>query len=67
MKKYLLTLISFIVGFCCLTAYNIIGAKVAPDGTLLEPFYLIPLSYIFIALGIIFGIFSLFRNPKIIR
>ncbi|MCT4563631.1 MAG: DUF3955 domain-containing protein [Maledivibacter sp.] len=67
MKKYLLTLISFIVGFCCLTTYNIIGAKVAPDGTLLEPFYLIPLSYIFIFLGIIFGIFSLFRNPKRIR
>lgn len=53
MKKYLLTLISFIIGIGCFIAYNIIGSEVAPDGTLIEPFGLIPIGYLFFFIGII--------------
>ncbi|MBW9158458.1 DUF3955 domain-containing protein [Clostridium sp. FP2] len=68
MKKKYLTLIPFIIGAACMVAYNIIGSEVAPDGTLLEPFYLIPMSYLFLAIGIILvpavSIVSFSRNSK---
>ncbi|MGF7056960.1 hypothetical protein HNR33_000627 [Brassicibacter mesophilus] len=51
-----------------MVTYNIIGQEVAPDGTLVEPFFLIPLSYLFIAIGIVVGlsisIVSFYRNTK---
>lgn len=56
MKKYLFAVISFVLGIGCLIAYNIIGSEVTPDGALREPFYLIPLGYLFVAIGIMIGI-----------
>ncbi|PEJ24651.1 DUF3955 domain-containing protein [Bacillus pseudomycoides] len=53
MKKYILTLIPFILGVGCVVSYNTIGSKVASDGTLVEPFYLLPMGYSFLAIGII--------------
>ncbi|MCY6356345.1 DUF3955 domain-containing protein [Clostridium sp. ZS2-4] len=63
-KRNPLTLISFIMGFGCFVAFNIIGSEVAPDGTLIEPFGLLPIGYLFIAIGIINLIISFFRNRK---
>lgn len=42
MKKYLLNLIPFIIAGICFLAYNVIGSEVLADGTLSEPFFLIP-------------------------
>lgn len=53
MKKYVLTLISFILGIGCIVSYNAIGSKVASDDLLVEPFYLLPIGYLFLAIGII--------------
>ena len=53
MKKYILNLIPFIIGTGCFVAFSIIGSEVAPDGTLVEPFFLIPLGFIFFFVGII--------------
>ncbi|MBC6972409.1 DUF3955 domain-containing protein [Bacillus sp. Xin] len=53
MKKYILTLIPFILGLGFVVSYNTIGAKVASDGTLVEPFYLLPIGYSFLAIGIL--------------
>jgi len=39
MKKYLLNLIPFIITIGCVVTFNIIGSEVAPDGTLVEPFF----------------------------
>lgn len=68
MKKYLLALIPFIAGIGCWLAYAIIGSEVAPDGTLLEPFFLIPFGYLFTAIGMLLGVavsaVSLFRDPR---
>ncbi len=47
MKKYLLNLIPFILTALCFVAYNLIGSEVLPDGTLSEPFFLIPISWFF--------------------
>jgi hypothetical protein len=53
MKKYILALIPFILGIGCIVSFNSIGSTVASDGTLVEPFYLLPIGYSLIAIGII--------------
>ncbi|MGL5256546.1 MAG: DUF3955 domain-containing protein [Proteocatella sp.] len=68
MKKYLVSIIFVLIGVACSISYNIIGSEVAADGTLVEPFFLIPIGFLSIFLSIITGlIISLkarFRNPK---
>lgn len=56
MKKYIISLISFLIGTGCMIAYKIIGVEVAADGTLVEPFFLLPIGYLFIGISIIFSI-----------
>lgn len=57
MKKiYLIPLVPLILGLCCFVAFNIIGSKVAPDGTLIEPFFLIPIGWMLILVGFVSGI-----------
>ena len=45
-------------------AYNLIGSEVDANGVLQEPFFLIPLSYLTFALGIIFAIISVVKKEK---
>jgi len=49
-------LISALAAAGCAIAYEAIGSYVAPDGTLVEPFGLIPLFYLFVLLALLFGI-----------
>ncbi|WP_243525117.1 DUF3955 domain-containing protein [Bacillus pseudomycoides] len=53
----------------CLVIYSMIGSVVASDGTLIEPFFLIPLSYLFVFSGIIsilfVAIISMFKKGKL--
>lgn len=67
MKKYLFTITSFILGVACFVSYNIIGSEIAPDGTLIEPFGLIPIGFLLISLSIIISFiistWALFHNP----
>ncbi|WP_195938062.1 DUF3955 domain-containing protein [Romboutsia sp. 1001713B170131_170501_G6] len=53
MKKYILNLIPFIIGIGCFLSFSFIGSEVAPDGTLVEPFFLVPIGYLFLFIGII--------------
>ncbi|WP_082028090.1 DUF3955 domain-containing protein [Bacillus badius] len=57
-KKHLLSFISILIGVICLLTYEAIGTKVEPYGTLVEPFFLLPLSYLFIFVGIILLLFT---------
>ncbi|MGC8229314.1 DUF3955 domain-containing protein [Pseudobacillus badius] len=57
-KKHLLSFISILIGAICLLTYEAIGTKVEPDGALVEPFFLLPLSYLFIFVGIILLLFT---------
>ncbi|WP_066874512.1 DUF3955 domain-containing protein [Clostridium mediterraneense] len=52
MKKVIYSL-PFILGICCFIAFNMIGSKVEADGTLVEPFFLIPMAYLFFFSGIL--------------
>ncbi|WGX75233.1 DUF3955 domain-containing protein [Paraclostridium bifermentans] len=67
MKKYLFTIIPFILGVVCFVSYIIIGSEIAPDGTLVEPFGLIPIGFLLIAISIIvssiMSTWALFHNP----
>ncbi|NGP45691.1 DUF3955 domain-containing protein [Bacillaceae bacterium SIJ1] len=65
-RKYLYASIPVIMGAICMVSYNIIGSRVEPDGTLVEPFFLIPLGYLFSFVGIatliIFALTSFLKN-----
>ncbi|MBU5312699.1 DUF3955 domain-containing protein [Tissierella carlieri] len=46
-------LVSALAAIICFITYNVIGAKILPDGTLVEPFALIPIGYLFVFVFII--------------
>jgi len=56
MKKYALSFLLLLLGIACMVTYRIIGSEVAPDGTLTEPFGLIPIGYFFLVIGITSGV-----------
>ncbi len=67
MKKFrLMIVILFSLGISCFLIFNIIGSHVEPDGTLVEPFFLVPIGFLFIFSGtifsIIFGVKSLLKR-----
>lgn len=64
MKKYILTLLPFILGIGCIVGFNTAGATVAPDGKLVEPFYLLPMGYSLIAIGIVSLFVSKMKRVK---
>lgn len=55
-KRYLIAIMPIIIGIGCAIAYASIGSYVATNGTLVEPFFLIPVGAFLILLGIILGI-----------
>lgn len=63
MKK-LLTLLPFCLFAICLITYSIIGSRVLPDGTLDEPFFLIPIAWLFFFIGILMVIVQLISYLK---
>lgn len=67
-KKYLLASSPIFLGVLCIIMFNIIGSEVKPDGTLVEPFFLMPLAYLFVFTGIIailfVAVFSMFRKKQ---
>ncbi|CAI8874262.1 Group-specific protein [Bacillus sp. IT-79MI2] len=68
-NKYLLASTPIFLGILCLVIYSMIGSRVESDGTLVEPFFLIPLSYLFVFSGIIailfVAIISMFKKGKL--
>ncbi|AFS78117.1 hypothetical protein Curi_c11030 [Gottschalkia acidurici 9a] len=67
-NKYLLASTPIFLGLICIITSTIIGSRLEPDGTLVEPFFLIPLTYIFVFIGIIslssVAIFSAVKKRK---
>lgn len=64
MKKYILGIVFIFLGAICFIVYKIKGSTVEPDGTLAEPFWLIPLSYIFTFIGFILLAYVLYKRSK---
>lgn len=56
-KAYYFVLAPLLAGISCFIAYSLIGSEVKPDGTLEEPFALIPIGYLFFVVAIVALIF----------
>lgn len=52
-RKYILSSTPIALGASCLVISSLIGSRVEPDGTLVEPFFLIPTSFLLFLIGII--------------
>lgn len=48
-----LSFIAFAGAIGCLVAYALIGAELASDGTLIEPFFLVPMAWLFLLIGFV--------------
>ncbi|WP_291569333.1 DUF3955 domain-containing protein [Clostridium sp. UBA4548] len=57
-------LVSALAAIVCFVSFNIIGSEVLPDGTLVEPFALIPIGYIFLLMFIISSIWNFVISKK---
>lgn len=55
-KRYLISLIPLVISAGCMIFYKAIGSSVAEDGSLVEPFFLIPIAWLFFIAGIVAGI-----------
>jgi hypothetical protein len=44
------------LGLGCFLAFTVIGSSVAEDGTLVEPFFLIPIAWLLLLIGGILAI-----------
>lgn len=68
MKKYLFTMIPFILGVICFVSYSIIGSEITSEGTLVEQCALIPIGFLLIATSIIvlsiMSTWNLFHNQQ---
>jgi hypothetical protein len=53
MKKYFIILIPLLISIGCFFSYNLVGSYVAEDGTLVEPFFLIPIGLFFFIIAVI--------------
>jgi hypothetical protein len=52
-KSYLFAIIPFVLGICCFVTFKMIGSYVAEDGTLVEPFGLIPIGFLMFAISFV--------------
>ncbi|NBI07695.1 DUF3955 domain-containing protein [Senegalia massiliensis] len=62
MKKYLFSIISIIISLGCFIAFKLIGSEILSDGTLSEPFFLIPIGYLFAIIAVISVVIKMIKN-----
>jgi hypothetical protein len=62
MKRTAIALL--LAGLGCVIAFSIIGSSVAEDGTLVEPFFLIPIAWLLFLSGGILGITTFDQGPQ---
>ena len=60
MKRAAIALI--IAGLGCFVAFSVIGSEVADDGTLVEPFFLIPVAWLLLLTGGMLAIATFIRG-----
>ncbi|WP_336634857.1 DUF3955 domain-containing protein [Lysinibacillus fusiformis] len=53
MKKYIFASMPILLGVLSFLIFMVKGSNVAPDGTLEEPFFLIPIGFLLIFIGFI--------------
>ena len=53
MKKYVFSLISLAISFGCIGAFAIIGSEIDANGFVKEPFFLIPIAWLFVLIAVV--------------
>lgn len=53
MKKYIFASMPSILGVLSFLIFMVKGSNVAPDGTLEEPFFIIPIGFLLLFIGVI--------------
>jgi hypothetical protein len=69
--KYVIASTPILLGVICFLAKAIIGSNVAADGTLEEPFFLLPIGYLLVFLGIVslggVALVSMFKKTQVLN
>ncbi len=60
MKDYRISILCLILGFWNFMAFNIAGSHLLPDGTLQEPFFLIPIGFGFLFASLLSALYIRF-------
>ena len=60
MKRAAIALI--VAGLGCFVAFSVIGSEVADDGTLVEPFFLMPVAWLLLLTGGMLAIATFIRG-----
>ncbi|HIY92989.1 DUF3955 domain-containing protein [Companilactobacillus sp. HBUAS56275] len=58
------TIITILAGVGCFVLFNMIGSTLDGNGVLHEPFFLVPIGYLFLLMGLISGFIYLFRKLR---
>ncbi|MCT4656826.1 MAG: DUF3955 domain-containing protein [Cohaesibacter sp.] len=53
-----------LIGIALLIAFNLIGGEVGEDGLLSEPFFLVPLGYLCLIIGVAGAAISWFKGRR---
>ena len=61
-KSHFIPILFLFLSLVCMAAFRIIGSEVMPDGRLVEPFFLIPIGWLFLFIGIASGIIVLVKK-----
>ena len=61
MKKLTLPLTIFFCGLILIIVFNIIGSKVKANGSVVEPFFLIPIGSLLLFVGFIWSLIALLK------
>ncbi|MFC1237446.1 DUF3955 domain-containing protein [Vibrio sp. F74] len=64
LKTFWLSALFWASSFACWTSYHLIGSHVDKGGWLIEPFGFIPLGWLFLLLGLISFLMSLFKMVR---
>ncbi|MFD2115882.1 DUF3955 domain-containing protein [Paenibacillus yanchengensis] len=56
-KKYMFAITPIMLGLVCFISKAAVGSYVADDGTLVEPFFLLPIGFLLLFSGIIATLF----------
>lgn len=63
MKRYIPSLVLVVIDVICVIIFNL-NSRILEDGTLKEPFFLIPLMWVITLAAVIMGIVAFVKNRK---
>ncbi len=60
--KYKITITFLVLGILCFLSFRLIGSEIDENGILREPFFLIPIGWLFLFLGLFSFLWILYKK-----